>query len=125
MIEAGFEEVMVEAIKLHDKKNNDYNGAVQLYKLIGLKGRYSDVFRKVIRLHSLVWEGNERKVKDETIRDTMLDLLVYTVLMIIIFDELKYKSPDELMADTFKHGFKTTYINKQSQDKDAPNYEGK
>lgn len=81
--------MLVEATMLHDKKNNDYNGSMPLYAATGIKGRFADIWRKTIRLFSLVWEGNTRQVANETIRDTAIDLIVYTTLFILMLDKKK------------------------------------
>ena len=87
MEEKGFSEILKEAQALHSRKNNDYGGSQGLYKMIGVKGRYADCWRKIIRMHSLVWEGNKQLVPDEPIRDTAIDLIVYTVLLVLVLDE--------------------------------------
>ena len=87
MIEKGFEEVLREALDLHDKKSNDYNGVLALYKHTGLRGRIADIWRKAIRLLTLGFYDTEQQVNKESLRDTALDLIVYSALYILLLDE--------------------------------------
>lgn len=91
MTEPGFEKILQEVLALHSQKTNDYNGVLPLYKVTGLKGRVADIWRKTIRIMTLGFFDTEQKVPYESLRDTALDLIVYTILYILLLDEEKEK----------------------------------
>lgn len=80
-----FANILEEMQELTNKKHSDYGD--KTYNKYGLKMRFADIWRKFARLESLIWEGNPAKVSDESIRDTLIDLAVYSVMAIIVFDE--------------------------------------
>ena len=79
----GFIEEVLKLTELHSKKNNDYNGKSQLYLYTGIKGRISDVWRKVIRIMTLGWDGNPAGC-EESLEENSRDLSVYAILLTII-----------------------------------------
>mgnify|MGYP001564358743 CR=1 FL=1 len=91
MIEPGFDKILEEVLTLHDQKTNDYNGVMALYKATGLKGRIADIWRKAIRILTLGFHDTPQKVKYESLRDTALDLIVYTTLYVLLLDEEQKK----------------------------------
>ena len=72
-------ELSEKAFELHFRKNQDYGGA-DFKNVLGLKGRFSDVFRKIARLKTALWDSKELLVK-EGVEDTAIDLVVYSMLM--------------------------------------------
>jgi len=80
-----FNRVLEEALAITTKKHNDYGNST--WNKYGLKMRFADIWRKFARLESLVWNNNKAMVKDESVRDTLLDLLVYSVMAIMVYDE--------------------------------------
>lgn len=87
MKEPGFAEILDEVLELHDKKHSDYNGTRPAWKEHGMIGRYFDLNRKFERVKTLLWEKRDQQVSDESVRDTLLDLIVYSTLAIILLDE--------------------------------------
>lgn len=49
---------------------------------LGARGLFADLNRKYFRVKHLVWEGNDLKTS-ETIEDTLMDMAVYSLLMIM------------------------------------------
>ena len=74
-----FDRLAAEARNLFAKKSNDYGGDV--CDELGLKSRFVDIWRKARRLKTLVWEGKPRLLKEESIRDNVLDLAIYCIMM--------------------------------------------
>lgn len=71
---------------LESGKHKDYNAqGLDLYKVIGLPGRISDLWRKAIRLPSSL-KSEQYDVK--LYRD-VLDLLVYCVMFCLVWKEEK------------------------------------
>jgi len=85
-----FDKIMNEARELFIRKTNDYVGSKNqnefLVNALGLRGRFVDLWRKIMRLKTLVWDGDSSKVKDETIKDTLIDMLIYSVMAINDFE---------------------------------------
>lgn len=66
------------------QKTNDYG---ETWKRLGLLGQYVKIFIKEGRLRQLIWNNKEAKVKNESLRDTLLDLIVYAGYAVICYDE--------------------------------------
>lgn len=81
-----FTHVVSEMIDLTRKKNNDYGGATDPWKnfrefgQLGILVRMSD---KWARIKSALAEKRELKVSDETVEDTIFDLAVYSVILLL------------------------------------------
>ncbi len=86
----GFKDILDEMYELHKKKNNDYSGQANPFKNFelceqlgicsvqeGILVRMSD---KMSRISTL--KNSKGKVKDESIRDTYVDLANYSVISI-------------------------------------------
>jgi len=75
--------VQKEALKLFRKKNADYGDAFATYGPVGVIMRIGD---KVQRLISIEKKGINI-VREETIRDTLIDLHNYAAMAIMLLDE--------------------------------------
>jgi hypothetical protein len=72
-----------EAKKLMVAKNHDYSSKTdpfRSFRMFGGKGILVRMGDKLTRLESFMDKG-ELKVKDENVRDTVLDLINYSVLL--------------------------------------------
>lgn len=87
-----FKKILGEAYILTSKKHSDYGDST--WRVYGLKMRFADIWRKFARLESLIWDNNKQKVGDESVRDTLLDLLVYSAMAIILYDEERSNERD-------------------------------
>ena len=72
-----------EGLELFRKKNADYGDAVAKYGVIGVLMRIED---KIQRSLSITKNG-VNLVKDEGIRDTLLDLHNYAAMALMLLDE--------------------------------------
>lgn len=89
-----FYELLQEMGELHSRKNHDYSGDDPLSNLkssveIGIpawKGILVRLMDKWARLKGFAKKGI-LEVKDESIRDTLMDNAVYSLLCIIIYEE--------------------------------------
>lgn len=88
MNEKYFRELSGICDELCIKKNRDYgdNNIVDL----GPKGLFPRIYDKIMRLKTLLWENKLQNVKDETIRDTILDLRNYAQILLAVLDK-KFK----------------------------------
>ena len=71
--------------KTYEQKNHDYgNSFGETYKKLGIISaitRISDKFNRICSLSTK--SADERKVKDESIKDTLLDLANYCIMTVI------------------------------------------
>jgi hypothetical protein len=76
---------------IYEQKNRDYgNSFSDTYKKLGIISaitRITDKYNRIISLCTKTEE--ERKVKDESIRDTLLDMANYCILTIMEMDNEK------------------------------------
>jgi hypothetical protein len=77
------QKVQKEAFELFVKKNADYGDAFAKYGVIGVLMRIED---KLQRLLSITKNG-VNLVKDEGIRDTLIDLHNYAAMAVMLLDE--------------------------------------
>lgn len=73
-------EILIDTIDLHARKNNDYNGNMELYRATGVKGRFCDIWRKVIRMFNAIMLDT-KMVVNENLLETCDDNIVYTALL--------------------------------------------
>jgi len=89
-----FIEIVLDAIEIHAKKNNDYNGGGSVdifYNMFGLNGRFYDIWRKVQRLHSIIISKTKVMVKESAI-DTAKDLGNYAFLLAEDIERYSYNT---------------------------------
>ena len=77
------EKVQKDALELFKKKNKDYGDAFATYGPVGVIVRMGD---KISRLTSVSKTG-VNLVKDEALRDTLIDLHNYSAMAIMLMDE--------------------------------------
>lgn len=77
--------VQSEALELFTKKNADYGDAFAKFGVIGVLMRIED---KIQRSLSITKNG-VNLIKDEGIRDTILDLHNYAAMALMLLDENK------------------------------------
>lgn len=75
--------VQSEALELFSKKNTDYGDAFADYGPIGVIVRMGD---KIRRLQNIT-KNSVSFVKDESIRDTLIDLHNYAAMAVMLLDE--------------------------------------
>ena len=75
--------IQMEALELFTKKNIDYGDAFAKYGVIGVLMRISD---KLQRAMSITKNG-VNLIKDEGIRDTLIDLHNYSAMALMLLDE--------------------------------------
>ncbi len=75
--------IQTEGLELFRKKNADYGDAFAKYGVIGVLMRIED---KIQRSLSITKNG-VNLVKDEGIRDTLLDLHNYAAMALMLLDE--------------------------------------
>jgi beta-glucosidase/6-phospho-beta-glucosidase/beta-galactosidase len=75
--------IQQEGLELFTKKNIDYGDAFAKYGLIGVLMRIED---KIQRSLSITKNG-VNLIKDESIKDTLLDLHNYAAMALMLLDE--------------------------------------
>lgn len=80
-----FNALQKESKNIFIRKNNDYSATIDNISLTGLHGVAVRLLDKVARLHSLT-SGNQQRVMDESIRDTLLDIANYGYIGCMLHD---------------------------------------
>jgi hypothetical protein len=75
--------VQTEALELFKKKNADYGDAFAEYGVIGVLMRIEDKLKRSVS----ITKNGVTLVKDEKIRDTLIDLHNYAAMAIMLLDE--------------------------------------
>lgn len=75
----GFIRILIKALSIHAKKNNDYNGKHVLFPP-SVNSLYQDIKRKMGRLYNIM-DGKTEVMVDEKLEDTVLDLGNYAFLL--------------------------------------------
>jgi len=79
-----FKRLISEMKSTFAAKNADYGNAFRFWGIPGLVVRIGD---KYLRLTQLTQKGYKRKVKEEKVPDTALDLANYGIMLLMILDE--------------------------------------
>lgn len=87
-----FREIVDEMAKTYEKKNHDYGDSfgisVRKYGKIAALTRISDKFN---RIENLILNGNTQ-VKDESLKDTLLDLANYAVMTVMAIENNDFEN---------------------------------
>ena len=87
--ELQYKKVHNEAFDLFKKKNNDYGDAFANFGPVGVIMRMQDKMSRFIQVN----QNKIEMVKDEKLRDTIIDLHNYCAMAIMLMDEDKQNSP--------------------------------
>lgn len=80
----GYKKVIEEALQLSIKKNNAYGkGNISA---LGLRGVFVRIWDKTNRLKTLIWDNTGKDEVNESVRDTLIDLINYAVYGIMLID---------------------------------------
>lgn len=89
-----FEDVTITLRNLYEAKNRDYNDSFgQSFEKWGLPMSCIRLGDKLNRLESFA-QGKDMKVKDESVRDTLMDLANYAIMTLVELD-LQSKNMEE------------------------------
>lgn len=93
-----FKEITDEMSALYERKNHDYgNSFSETYSKLGIVSAATRMLDKMNRIVSLVTK-DKHEVKDESLRDTLIDLANYAVMTIMELDGEK-PSAEESVTD--------------------------
>ena len=90
-----FKRITDEMICLYEKKNTDYGSSFsETYEKLGILSAVTRLTDKMNRITTLATKG-ENKVKNESLRDSFIDLANYAVMTIIELDKRsEYETKD-------------------------------
>ena len=78
-----FESIANECLSIYKKKNSDYGSSTtKTYKQFGDISYATRINDKINRINSLL-TGNKQQVQDESIDDTIMDLINYGILWMV------------------------------------------
>lgn len=80
-----FKKIQKEGLELFIQKNRDYGDSFIMYGMTGVLIRLQDKINRLINITNT----NISVVKNETLRDTLIDLHNYSALALLLFDEKK------------------------------------
>ena len=83
--QAKFNKILLEAAKLRWGKLNDYGASYKTFGPLGVAVRMGDKMARIARLI----QGNTPKY--ESLRDSAIDLLNYSAMLILLLDEKSKK----------------------------------
>lgn len=98
--------LMREMLKTYRDKNADYGDSfAKSYEEFGLTAPIIRISDKLERLKSL--SKAEAKVKDESIRDTLIDLANYAIMTVVELEEETFVPDDEVLRriEEYEAGF--------------------
>jgi len=75
--------IQAEGLALFEKKNADYGDAFAKYGVIGVLMRIEDKLQRSVS----ITKSGINMVKDEGIRDTLIDLHNYAAMALMLLDE--------------------------------------
>jgi hypothetical protein len=75
--------IQKEALELFKRKNIDYGDAFSTYGPIGVLIRIQDKLKRFIS----VTKNGINLINDESLRDTLIDLVNYSAMSLILIDE--------------------------------------
>ena len=90
-----FHEILAEIKELHDNKQHDYGANDDIFAnfrlsaLSGIPAWQGSVVRmgdKYARISNFIKKG-EFKYKEESIKDTLMDMAIYSLITMILFEE--------------------------------------
>jgi hypothetical protein len=94
-----FYEILEQIKELHDKKRHDYGANEDIFanfrlsELSGIPAWQGSVVRmgdKYARMSNFIKKG-EFKFKEENIKDTLMDMAIYSLITMILFEEAEMK----------------------------------
>ena len=78
-----FKQITDEMVKLYERKNSDYGSSIHdTYMKYGAVAYLVRMEDKINRIRNIVLSGNQR-VEDERIKDSLLDVSNYSILMLL------------------------------------------
>lgn len=81
---ARFRAITEEMVNIYEKKNADYGDSFgETYRRLGLVSAVTRIQDKCNRLCNLAVNKGGHQVKDESIRDTLIDLANYAIMTLI------------------------------------------
>jgi Nucleotide modification associated domain 1 len=87
------EAIHKECLDLGARKNHDYGAAGDAIEMAGVSGVVVRMLDKQLRLMSLTKPNHDQAVKDESIRDTLMDMINYATYAVSLIDGSWGKKP--------------------------------
>jgi hypothetical protein len=80
------EAIHKECLDLGERKNHDYGACGDAIEMAGVRGVVVRMLDKQMRLLSLTNPGHESAVKDESLRDTLKDMINYATYAVSLLE---------------------------------------
>lgn len=83
---SALEAIHKQCLDLGARKNHDYGACGDAIAMAGVNGVVVRMLDKQLRLMSLTKAGHEAAVKDESLRDTLMDVINYATYAVSLID---------------------------------------
>lgn len=80
------EAIHKECLDLGQRKNHDYGACGDAIEMAGVRGVVVRMLDKQLRLMSLTEPGHQQAVSDESLRDTLKDMINYATYAVSLMD---------------------------------------
>ena len=77
-----FKAIQNEGLEIFERKNADYGNSYATFGMVGIIVRLQDKINRLVNISNT----KITLVKDETLRDTLLDLQNYSTLALMLYD---------------------------------------
>lgn len=94
--------IQKECLDLGEKKSHDYSSVADGIGIAGVYGVVVRMLDKILRLMSLCIPGFQAQVKDESIRDTLKDIINYATYAVSVMDHTWGKEPVAIALDSLQ-----------------------
>lgn len=102
------EKLMAEMLEIYKAKNKDYGDSFsESFEELGLIAPIVRMNDKMNRIKSLTKKG-DRQVKDESLRDSLMDLANYALMTVVELDQEVEKEEKEKEREEFRRKMETT-----------------
>jgi hypothetical protein len=78
-----FKSIQNDGLELFTKKNKDYGDAFSTYGVVGVIMRMEDKMRRYLSITS----SGVNLVNDESLKDTLIDLMNYSTMALMLLNE--------------------------------------
>lgn len=93
-------EILPGAIELFLAKNKDYKiEGIDIAATLGVRGQWSDMFRKIAKLKQEMWDQDGSGLQFETAEEVIRDLVGHCLLSLLFLKDAKPKTNAEIMQE--------------------------
>lgn len=114
------EEIQRKALDIGQKKNHDYGRSGDGIAMAGVRGVVVRNLDKQLRCMSLTEPDHQQAIADESLRDTLMDMINYCTYAVSLLDGTWGKRPESLKGidrEAIRLAFQKKYTKERKKDK--------